>query len=79
MSLVIDSPVVHSPVHLHDVGSLHLDDEIQIRNAGTILYSGRVVEMMPLLGVFWILDSILGTRKLIDVSEDSVWVLPQAL
>lgn len=79
MSLAVDSPVVHSPVRIRDVGSLHLDNEIQIRNAGTILHSGRVVEIMPLLGVFWILDSILGTRKLIDVSEDSVWVLPQAL
>lgn len=65
-----------NPVQISDVNQLRTDDEIQTRHRGAVLHQGRVLEIMATLGVFWILDSSLGTRKLIDMTEHNVWSMP---
>lgn len=49
-----------------DCRELSPGDVIEARYNGLVYYSGKVTETVPVLGMFWILESRTGTRKLID-------------
>jgi hypothetical protein len=53
-------------------------DLIEARYNGHMYYQGKVTETVPVLGMFWILDTRTGTRKLLDPLAFEVVRLPAA-
>ena len=51
-------------------------DAIEVFYKGTRLYRGPVTEIAPQHGLFWILDTITGSRRLLDIAEFSIVRLP---
>jgi hypothetical protein len=51
-------------------------DAIEAFYKGTLLYRGPVTEIAPQHGLFWILDTVTGSRRLLDVAEFSIVRLP---
>lgn len=47
-------------------------DEITARHMGTLLHRGRVTDIAPDQGFFWIMDDLSGGRRLLDLSEVQV-------
>lgn len=66
---------VSSPVQILTVEQLQPGDEIEARRNQTVYHRGPVQELMPALGVVWILDSRTGTRKLLEVAEWNMWLV----
>lgn len=46
---------------------LSTGDEIEAWHNGFLFHRGRVTELVPTLGLFWIKDARTGTRRLLDV------------
>jgi hypothetical protein len=44
---------------------------------GTLVHRGPVTEVAPAWGLFWILDTLTGSRRLLDVSEFSIVRMPE--
>jgi hypothetical protein len=55
-----------SPVRIIDCRSLSPGDMVEARYNGRLYYEGKVTETVPVLGMFWILETKTGTRKLLD-------------
>ncbi|MBD1543574.1 hypothetical protein G9E11_15280 [Arthrobacter sp. IA7] len=51
-------------------------DAIEAFYKGTLLYRGPVTEIAPRHGLFWILDTVTGSRRLLDIAEFSIVRLP---
>jgi hypothetical protein len=51
---------------VHDLGDLSLGDMIEARHEGRRYNRGKVLQTVPSMGMFWILDTGSGTRKLVD-------------
>jgi hypothetical protein len=54
------------------VGTCHelaAGDVIVARYKGALVHRGRVTEMAPEHGLFWILDELTGGRRLLDMAE----------
>jgi hypothetical protein len=49
-----------------DCRELSPGDVVEARYNGLLYYTGKVTETVPVLGMFWILESRTGTRKLLD-------------
>lgn len=58
-------------------GDLSPGDVIEARYNGLMYYQGKVTETVPVLGMFWILDSRTGTRKLLDPLAFEVVRVPE--
>lgn len=41
--------------------------EIEAWDHGRLIHSGRVSQIVPSMGMFWIIDARNGTRRLLDV------------
>ena len=50
----------------HDLAT---GDEIDARYKGALVHRGRVTEMAPDHGLFWIMDDLTGGRRLLDMAE----------
>ena len=46
---------------------LSVGDDIEAWHNGRLFHRGRVTQTVPLMELFWILDSRTGARKLLDV------------
>jgi hypothetical protein len=44
-------------------------DDIDARYKGALVHRGRVTEMAPEHGLFWIMDDLTGGRRLLDMAE----------
>jgi hypothetical protein len=47
-------------------GQLRIGDQIEAWHNGKLFHRGRVMDVVPALELFWILDARTGTRKLLD-------------
>ncbi|MBD1593370.1 hypothetical protein HC744_15140 [Arthrobacter sp. S1_S22] len=47
-------------------GQLRVGDQIEAWHNGKLFHRGRVMDVVPALELFWILDARTGTRKLLD-------------
>jgi hypothetical protein len=47
-------------------------DAIEAFYRNTLVHRGPVTEIAPDLGLFWILDTLTGSRRVLDISEFSV-------
>jgi hypothetical protein len=56
-----------------DFSHLCLGDLIEARQNQRVHHRGRIEEAHPKLGVFWIQDTITGTRKLIDLDSFEIF------
>jgi hypothetical protein len=60
------------PVNEEPVGTcneLAAGDFIVARNKGSLVHRGRVTETAPELGLFWIMDELTGSRRLLDMAD----------
>lgn len=48
---------------------LSAGEEIEAWHNGRIFHRGRVTDLVPDLGLFWIMDTRTGGRKLLDMAE----------
>ena len=48
-------------------GELAPGDQIEAWHNGKLFHRGRVMQTIPLMELFWILDARTGARKLLDV------------
>lgn len=48
---------------------LSVGDDIDARYKGALVHRGRVTEMAPDHGLFWIMDDLTGGRRLLDMAE----------
>ncbi|WP_139007078.1 hypothetical protein [Arthrobacter crystallopoietes] len=71
------SPVERPPAsaRLDDVSSLRRGDRIEATGPDRIRYHGRVEEIAPEVGVLWIKEEPLDTRKMLDTSDYSIRVI----
>lgn len=53
-------------------------DRIDARYKGALVHRGRITERMPDHGLFWIMDEITGGRRLLDMAELEIVLLPAA-
>ncbi|MDR6417675.1 hypothetical protein [Pseudarthrobacter sulfonivorans] len=44
-------------------------DDIDARYKGALVHRGRVTEIAPEHGLFWIMDDLTGRRRLLDMAE----------
>lgn len=51
-------------------------DAIEAFYKNTLVHRGPVTNVAPDLGLFWILDTLTGSRRVLDISELSVVRLP---
>ena len=58
-------------------GDLSPGDVVEARYNGLMYYQGKVTETVPVLDMFWILDSRTGTRKLLDPLAFEVVRVPE--
>jgi hypothetical protein len=49
-----------------DCRNLAPGDAVEARYNGELYYVGTVTDIVPVLGMFWILEAKSGTRKLLD-------------
>ena len=66
-----------SPGRIIDCRSLSPGDVVEARYNGLMYYQGKVTETVPVLDMFWILDSRTGTRKLPDPLAFEVVRVPE--
>jgi hypothetical protein len=64
------------PVQILDPVQLQPGDYIDARSRKNFHYRGCIQDIAPAPGLFWILESCSGIRKLIEFDEYDVWVLP---
>ncbi|SFU10470.1 hypothetical protein [Arthrobacter sp. ov118] len=51
------------------------EDRVEARADGQLLHCGAVTETAPHLGMFWMMDTVTTSRKLLILSEfEIVWV-----
>lgn len=55
---------------------LNPGDEISATLKGILVHHGRVTELAPDHGMFWIMDELTGGRRLIDMSEMDIVRVP---
>ena len=48
---------------------LEIGDAIEARYAGKLHHRGPVTDVLPEMGLFWIIDALTGGRKLLCISE----------
>ncbi|MFJ6313016.1 hypothetical protein [Pseudarthrobacter oxydans] len=60
------------------VGSHELvsGDAVEAYSGGGLVHRGPVVDAIPDCGLLWILDTLTGSRQLIDMSEFDVLRIP---
>lgn len=51
-------------------------DAIEAFHKGTLVHRGPVTDTIPDYGLFWILDTVTGDRRLLDMSELIVVRIP---
>lgn len=51
-------------------------DGIEAFHKDILVHRGPVTDTMPECGLFWILDTVTGGRRLLDMSELSIFRLP---
>lgn len=51
-------------------------DAIEAFHRGTLVHRGPVMDSLPDHGLFWILDTVTGDRRLLDLSELTVVRMP---
>lgn len=51
-------------------------DAIEAFSKNTLVHRGPVTEIAPNHGLFWILDTLTGSRRLLDISEFSIVRVP---
>lgn len=47
-------------------------DEIEAWHCGRLLHRGRVIQTLPSIGMFWILCTRTGVRKLVDLEASEI-------
>lgn len=58
---------------VQDLTQLNRGDEIEARQHDVVHYRGMVIDTAPGLGVVWISEDLLGSRKLLHLDEYSIW------
>lgn len=58
---------------VEDLASLRKGDLVEARSNGVVRWSGVVDDTAPALGVVWIIESIGGSRRILDRDEYSLW------
>ena len=51
-------------------------DAIEAFHKGTLVHRGPVMDSIPDHGLFWILDTVTGERRLLDMSELTIVRIP---
>lgn len=54
---------------VHDLTDLAVGDMIETWHEGRRYNRGKVLQTVPSMGMFWILDTGSGTRKLVDFNS----------
>jgi hypothetical protein len=62
---------------VHDLGNLSPGDMIEAWHEGRRYNRGKVLQTVPSMGMFWILDTGSGTRKLIDFEALHIRPIPE--
>lgn len=44
-------------------------DDISARYKGVLVHRGKVTEVVPGHGLFWIMDELTGSRRLLDMAD----------
>jgi len=52
-------------------------DLVEGRRGGRLLHLGRVTDIAPNQGLLWILDTVSGSRRLLDHSELEITRVPE--
>lgn len=61
-------------VEVRQISRISPGDDIEALREGTVCHSGRVTEVLPDMGLFWIFDEKSQQRKLIELAEFTVFV-----
>jgi hypothetical protein len=61
-------------VEVRHISRISPGDDIEALGEGTVCRSGRVTEVLPEMGLFWIFDEKSQLRKLIELAEFTVFV-----
>jgi hypothetical protein len=56
---------------------LSAGEEIEAWHDGRIFHRGKVTDLAPDRGLFWIMDTLTGGRKLLDMAEFEIVRVPQ--
>lgn len=64
---------VRTPVS--EMGRLRHGDYIEVWRGEFLHNRGPIIDLAFPHGVFWILDELTGTRKIIDLDESQVWTI----
>lgn len=64
------------PVVIRSCAELTAGDAIEAFYRNTLVHRGPVTDVAPERGLFWILDTLTGSRRLLDVSEFEIVRLP---
>ena len=56
---------------------LRAGDLVEGRRSGRLLHRGRVTDVAPNQGLLWILDTVSGSRRLLDQSELEITRVPE--
>ncbi|WP_367645783.1 hypothetical protein [Paenarthrobacter ureafaciens] len=68
----IDGDFVYIPV----LDDIQPGAEVMAVRHGELIHSGQVTDVMPEMGVFWILDNVSGGRKLVCWDEFRIFGRP---
>lgn len=60
----------------HDLAT---GDDIDARYKGALVHRGRVTERAPDHGLFWIMDTLTGGRRLLDMAEMEILRIPRPM
>jgi hypothetical protein len=61
-------------VEVRHISRISPGDDVEALREGTVCHSGRVTEVLPEMGLFWIFDEKSQLRKLIELAEFTVFV-----
>jgi hypothetical protein len=48
---------------------LSVGEQVNAWQGGRLFHTGTVTDLLPAMGLFWIRESALGERRLLDMSE----------
>ncbi|MDQ0922363.1 hypothetical protein QF038_000871 [Pseudarthrobacter sp. W1I19] len=63
-------------VVVESIDELASGDGIEAFHKDTLVHRGPVTDTMPECGLFWILDTVTGGRRLLDMSDLEIFRLP---
>lgn len=61
---------------VHDCADLCVGEQIHAWQAGKMLQTGIITDLLPAMGLFWIRERTLGERRLLDMNDLQITRIP---